>query len=284
MPVGRSSSVHAASKADSFAPRAAFVLASPGTYGTLLDRLNRSLCLRGDRLLATLLTTASPEWIGSSGAPSEAFQVALCLSSEAKLPSTFYRTSAREPVRCALPLKPECVDEISRSLRAAVPRYLLIDLALCARLNPATLAQLRLSRPSCRWIVGWSAPSLEGLDLLTRTGAVGALRWDSSIDEVDKAVEAMRSGELWFPRAVLQGLYQSLRARAVGQDVRPEVGGALGESTLTPREYQVLELLREGMSNKEIAATLCITINTVKKHIEHTFAKRGMHRRRQILE
>ena len=48
---------------------------------------------------------------------------------------------------------------------------------------------------------------------------------------------------------------------------------------LTRREREVLELVAQGLSNKEIASTLVITTNTVKRHLKSIFEKLGVHTR-----
>jgi len=53
--------------------------------------------------------------------------------------------------------------------------------------------------------------------------------------------------------------------------------------SLTPREAQSLELMRQGLTNKQIALRLQISVNTVKKHLKNAFDKRGLHTRRQGL-
>lgn len=50
----------------------------------------------------------------------------------------------------------------------------------------------------------------------------------------------------------------------------------MGDATLTPREWEVLALLREGLSNPEIAARLDLSIHTVKTHIGRVGCKLGM--------
>jgi DNA-binding CsgD family transcriptional regulator len=48
---------------------------------------------------------------------------------------------------------------------------------------------------------------------------------------------------------------------------------------LTQREFQILELIERGLSNKEIAATLTIELATVKNHVHNILAKLGVRRR-----
>ena len=55
------------------------------------------------------------------------------------------------------------------------------------------------------------------------------------------------------------------------------------EATLSPREREILELLAEGQSQREIAATLVISPKTVGTHIQHVLAKLGVHSRAQAI-
>jgi DNA-binding NarL/FixJ family response regulator len=52
---------------------------------------------------------------------------------------------------------------------------------------------------------------------------------------------------------------------------------------LTRREIEVLNKVAEGLSSKEIAETLCITQETVKKHITHIYKKTGASNKIQVL-
>lgn len=67
--------------------------------------------------------------------------------------------------------------------------------------------------------------------------------------------------------------------------LRPHLGEILAESTrrrtgiLTPREWQVLELVAEGHGNADIAAILSVSVSTVRKHLEHIFDRAGVRTR-----
>ena len=99
---------------------------------------------------------------------------------------------------------------------------------------------------------------------------------------MQRAIDAVLCGELWFPRAVSQWLYaallQSPRAEAELRDDSP------ASSTLSAREAEVMGLMRRGLSNKQIADRLQISVNTVKKHVAHALEKRGLHKRRQAFD
>jgi DNA-binding NarL/FixJ family response regulator len=52
---------------------------------------------------------------------------------------------------------------------------------------------------------------------------------------------------------------------------------------LTPREVEVARLLCLGRNNAEIATAICVSLSTARRHVEHIFAKLGVHRRAEVL-
>ena len=67
----------------------------------------------------------------------------------------------------------------------------------------------------------------------------------------------------------------------VGRDERPDAAGAPARSSLTEREQEVLVMLSEGMSNREIADELYLSVDTVKTHVRKLFRKLGVSNRTQ---
>jgi DNA-binding CsgD family transcriptional regulator len=59
---------------------------------------------------------------------------------------------------------------------------------------------------------------------------------------------------------------------------------AASETELTPTERRVAELAMTGLSNKEIAAQLFVSVNTVEGHLSRTYAKLGVRSRRRLVE
>lgn len=54
---------------------------------------------------------------------------------------------------------------------------------------------------------------------------------------------------------------------------------SVGVVELTQRERDVLRLIAAGLSNREVAETLCVELPTVKNHVQHLMKKLGVHRR-----
>jgi DNA-binding NarL/FixJ family response regulator len=139
------------------------------------------------------------------------------------------------------------------------------------------------------------------LDAL-RAGARGYLTKDAGIAEISRAIQAAAAHQ-----AVLDPLVQSqLLAAATGVAGSAGVGsagagsagaGSAGASAaagpgpsarqfpddLTPREAEVLSLIAQGLSNREIADALVVSEATVKTHINHVFSKTGVRDRAQAV-
>jgi len=108
---------------------------------------------------------------------------------------------------------------------------------------------------------------------LAEAGACGYVTRDGSIDDVIQAVErAVRGEALCSPRMAARLM------KRVGMLAR-EQPRDLPSSPLTRRECEILGLIDRGLSNKEIAGTLCIEIATVKNHVHHILEKLHVHRR-----
>jgi DNA-binding NarL/FixJ family response regulator len=101
---------------------------------------------------------------------------------------------------------------------------------------------------------------------LLRMGCMGFLKAESPPWQLRRAVEAVASGELWAPRLLVSQICR-------------EFLSARDPSKLTDREEEILSLLAQGHKNREIAAALFISRDTVRWHIRAIYAKLGIHDR-----
>ncbi len=97
-------------------------------------------------------------------------------------------------------------------------------------------------------------------------GARGYLLKDSALEELAEAVRTVSAGRSYLSPAVAGSVLEALR------DHRPLAGKSAHE-LLTPREREVLQLVAEGRSTKEIAAELHVSTKTVLTHREHLMDK-----------
>jgi DNA-binding NarL/FixJ family response regulator len=171
------------------------------------------------------------------------------------------------------------ISDLEARCRQQAPRLLLVDIALISPEKVNKLDDLRRHFPAIDWLLGWEAPSIQGLDAAIRSQARGCVEWAASAEQFAQSLDAVLAGTLGFPGPVLQALYLSvLRLKAAdGRLASCAISPAI---RLTAREDEVLSLMYQDMSNKQIAEQLGISVNTVKKHLAHVFAKQGQHSRR----
>jgi DNA-binding NarL/FixJ family response regulator len=107
---------------------------------------------------------------------------------------------------------------------------------------------------------------------LIDAGIHGYASKDASLQELVRAIDTVARGEVACPRRMVGSLFREIARR------RPETNGD-GIAGLTSRELQILELIDQRLSNKEIARALHISLSTVKNHVHNILAKRQVHRR-----
>lgn len=105
-------------------------------------------------------------------------------------------------------------------------------------------------------------------------GAAGFAVGEDGVDEVVESIQCAVRGELRCTAQVAAVLAQRLASLATGRDGDP---GA--ESKLTARELQIIRLVDDGLSNKQIAQTLHIQVATVKNHVHSILEKLNVSRR-----
>lgn len=106
-----------------------------------------------------------------------------------------------------------------------------------------------------------------------RAGAKGYLLKDAPAEQIIDGIRAVCAGESLLSPALTSTLLAEFSALVGGEtreDPRPP---------LTEREREVLGVLGEGLTNKEIAARLFISENTVKNHVHNLLEKLGLHSR-----
>lgn len=109
-------------------------------------------------------------------------------------------------------------------------------------------------------------------------GAVGALHKSVSIAGIVDAIRRVHRGEPVHPPEEMIALL-----RLAGQHRAEEQAARAALERLTPRERDILMALAEGLSDKEIAKRLHVSINTVAAHMVHVLSKLGVHSRLQAV-
>ena len=105
---------------------------------------------------------------------------------------------------------------------------------------------------------------------LAEAGVAGYVTRDATLDELVEVVESVARGEMVCSPRIAALLLQRVAA-ARGRDARRDV-----DELLTPRENEIVVLIDEGLSNKQIAHRLSIQVATVKNHVHNILDKLGV--------
>ena len=153
--------------------------------------------------------------------------------------------------------------------RGESPDVVLMDLVMPEPDGVATTALIKKAYPAVDVVVVTSFGEAHRVHAALEAGATGYVLKDADVDEIVTAVRAAYRGEVHLDDAVAGVLTRSL--------VAPQRGVA----ALTGRERDVLVLVAEGRSNREIGRTLSIGERTVQTHLGNVLAKLGLSSRTQ---
>ncbi len=131
---------------------------------------------------------------------------------------------------------------------------------------PPLIQQLHTNYPAAGLLVLVDDYDLDQILLLLQAGATGCISRDESVADLARAIIAVGRGEFWLP-PVIAG--RALAALARGETP----GGDQLIEPLTDRETDVLRLLAQGLTNKDIAQTLILSVRTVEAHLRNIFGK-----------
>jgi NarL family two-component system response regulator LiaR len=158
--------------------------------------------------------------------------------------------------------------EAVRLAHELAPDVVLMDLLMPGMDGIAATETIRRELPEIEVIALTSVLEDQAVYDAMRAGAIGYLLKDTQADELCKAIKAAAAGQVQLsPQAA---------ARLIREVQVPE-----SPETLTPRETEVLRLLADGKSNREIGVELVIGIKTVKTHVSSILSKLGVSSRTQ---
>ena len=163
--------------------------------------------------------------------------------------------------------------EACECVRRVRPQVVLLDASF-----PSFLTLVpTLREAGAAHIVAFAVGEFEADALLCAQAGVSAfVDRTASIEDLVNTVNASARGELWMSPRLVAMLF-----RRVGLLSRTHA--APGTVNLTAREAEILALLQQGLSNKEIASQLRLRLSTVKNHVHRLLEKLGVHRRAEAV-
>lgn len=170
------------------------------------------------------------------------------------------------------------VDEALQKVREAKPDVVLLDFGLEDHDSLSLTATVRAEVPAARVIVMGLLALQDDVADYVKAGASGFVMKDASFEDFFATIRAVAGGAEVLPQALTNSLFAQI-ARDAARVPRVQV---LETVRLTNREREVVGLLAEGLSNKEIGNRLGIAIHTVKSHVHNVLEKLALRSRLEV--
>jgi len=170
-------------------------------------------------------------------------------------------------------------EEALNKARDLMPDVILMDISMPGCDGLEATRRIKAEIPYVKIIILTVAEQDESLFEAIKSGAHGYLLKTIEPRPLLEALRGVFKGEAPISRLTASKILREFARRS--QRSAPQEAPPLGK--LSPRETEILELLTKGATNKEIAATLCISIHTVKNHLQNIMDKLHIQNRAQAV-
>ena len=162
--------------------------------------------------------------------------------------------------------------------RTLKPHVILMDLGLRSENGLRVVTSLSKELPQTKVIGMGLIPTQLDIVELVEAGASGFILKDAAIDDVLATIRSVARGVKVIPPLLTGSLFNHVVEHAV----RRLSGRRPDAVRMTRREREIISLIAEGMSNKEIAQRLNLSTYTVKSHVHNILEKMALHSRLEI--
>jgi DNA-binding NarL/FixJ family response regulator len=169
-------------------------------------------------------------------------------------------------------------DEAMTKVREAKPDVVLLDFGLEGHDSLGITATIRREVPQAKVIVLGLLPVEEDIVSFVRAGASGFIMKDATFEDFVRTIRSVVSGTVVLPPQLTGSLFNQIAMQAGKRGAPRELEAV----RLTQRERQVIDLIAEGLANKDIAARLHIAVHTVKSHVHNVLEKLALHSRLEV--
>jgi DNA-binding NarL/FixJ family response regulator len=163
-------------------------------------------------------------------------------------------------------------------LQKTKPNVVLLDLGLGHGDSIRVAEDIKRELPESKIVLMDLLPIHEDIVEFVNVGVSGFIMKDATLDDLVNTIRSVAHGVHVLPPQMTSTLFSQIAKDAI---VRGRTD-ALDAVRLTPREREVIDLIAEGLSNKEIATRLDIATDTVKSHVRNVMEKLMLRTRLQI--
>jgi len=172
-------------------------------------------------------------------------------------------------------------ENILEKIRSFKPDVMLLDLGLRSRNSLQLVKSAKNSSPVTKVVVMDLIPTQEDVYEFVRAGVAGFILKDATVDDFLRTIRSVAQGGKVLPQPLTGSLFSQIVEHAVN-GARGTPAKLMDSVRMTKRERQVIELISDGMTNKEIAQKLHLSTYTVKSHVHNILEKLALHTRVQI--
>lgn len=165
-------------------------------------------------------------------------------------------------------------------IKSLKPDIVLLDIDSIEDPVPSFVTSITKCAEKARIILLSESRDTQFILLAIEAGAVGVVLKTQRTEVLHKAIAKVYAGEAWIDRTMLADVLIRLTRNHVGPELDPEMERV---SQLSDREQQVVQLIGQGLKNKQIAAQLYITETTVRHHLTSIFRKLEVNDRLELL-
>lgn len=170
------------------------------------------------------------------------------------------------------------IEEVLQTMLSARPNVVLLDFSLENHDSLRVTGTVHREVPEAKVIVMGLLPTQADVADFVTAGASGFVMKDASFERFLETIRQVAEGKQVLPTELTAPLFTQIAALAIRKG-KPRVLEAVG---LTERERQVIDLIGEGLSNKELAARLHIAVHTVKSHVHNVLEKLALRTRLEV--
>jgi DNA-binding NarL/FixJ family response regulator len=164
-------------------------------------------------------------------------------------------------------------------LRTNTPDLVIMDICLPDKSGIQVTRDIQRTHPDVKILIVSMHSKIEHITEAFRSGALGYVLKESITDKLLQGLECVAKGEYFFDPLVSQKVVQKLMEKP-GDDSHVSDGHY---RKLTPRERQIMKLLAEGRSCKEISERLYISPKTAENHRASLMRKLGLHSTAELI-